>query len=279
MVSYQQLTSEPEWGAQFISPVMNAGLLGPLRSFYDLGPNSVGAAGDNNHLYGRHRSYAWDEASRFCTDPSYGTTAPLDQGGNKNWYRACDVGIMGQPLFEASHRMDQLARSDKCPGLAEWFGTFDGVTVVGWFEGSPSSSDSSHLFHLHVGIWNSYANDASTMQLLYATITGTAAASVQEEDMSVKLIAPDSGPYAGGVFKLYPTDLGMAFEPLTADLAQAVALWGSEVHVNDPRVFGTPIEELRALWASMGGSGGGSGPSTQAIADSVAKELSSRLED
>ncbi len=192
MPTYLQLQQEPVWGAQYVSPVMNAGLLGPLRVFYGLGPSAVGAAGDNNHLYGRHRSYNWDKTSIYCTNRAYGTTAPQDQLGDKNWYRAVDVGIQGQLLWDASHRMDALARSGSCPGLAEWFGTFDGQRVVGWFEGKPSTSDSSHLFHLHVGVWNKYANDAATMQQLYATITGTAP-SIEEIDMAAILVQDQTG--------------------------------------------------------------------------------------
>ena len=181
------------WGAQFVSPVMNAGLLGPLRVFYGLGPAAIGSAGDNNHLYGRHRSYNWDKTSIYCTNRSYGTTAPQDQVGNRDWYRAVDVGIQGQLLYDASHRMDALARSGKCPGLAEWFGTFDGQRVVGWFEGSPSTSDSSHLFHLHVGVWNGYAKDAATMLQLYNTITGSAGPSPEETDMAAILVQDNTG--------------------------------------------------------------------------------------
>jgi hypothetical protein len=197
MVSYAELASEPEWRAQFISPVMNAGLLGPLRVFYGLGPSAIGAAGDNNHLYGRHRSYNWDKFSRFCTNRNYGTTDARDQGGNRNWYRAFDVGIQGQQLFDASRRMDALARSGACPGLAEWFGTFNGVNVVGWFEGQSSSSDSSHLFHLHVGIWNDYANDAATIQQIYRTITGTGGGQVPApggDDMALYLVSAPNDP-------------------------------------------------------------------------------------
>ncbi len=183
MPTYAQLASEPEWGAQFTPPAMNAGLLGPLRVFYGLGPSSVGAAGDNNHLYGRHRSYAWDDVSRYCTNPRYGTTDGRDQGGNRDWYRACDVGITGQALYDASHRIDALVRSGGAPGIAEWFGTFDGQTVVGWFEGRPSTSDDSHLYHLHIGFWNESADNAALMQLVYATITGTGPATPQEDDM------------------------------------------------------------------------------------------------
>lgn len=180
MPTYLQLGSEPEWGAQRTPAAMETELLAPLRKFYGLGPASIGAAGDNNHLYGRHRSYAWCRNSRYCTDRSYGTTDARDQAGDRNLYRASDVGITGQPLYDASHRMDALARSGRAPGLAEWFGTYDGRIVVGWYEGHPSSSDSSHLTHLHAGFWNGSANDAQLMRLVYQTITGT---TTEEEPM------------------------------------------------------------------------------------------------
>lgn len=188
MPTYAQLASEPEWGAQYTPQAMLDHLVGPLRAFYGLGPNAIGAAGDNNHLYGRHRSYAWDANSRYCTDRGYGTTDARDQAGDRNWYRAVDVGITGQALFDASHRVDALVRSGRAPGIAEWFGTFDGRTVVGWFQGAPSSSDSSHLTHLHLGFWNGSANDPALMQLAFATITSTGPTPPPKDDDMPKLL-------------------------------------------------------------------------------------------
>lgn len=78
----------------------------------------------------------------------------------------------------------------------------------------------------------------------------------KEDDVSVKLIAPQAGWGAGGVYKVYPTDLGMALEPLSGELGPATQLWGSEVYVNNALLFGTPIEDLRKQWADMGGGGG-----------------------
>jgi hypothetical protein len=247
MPSYLQLDAEPEWGAQFIPPTMNAGLLGPLRVFYGLGPSAVGSAGDNNHLYGRHRSYNWDKASIYCTNRAYGTTDARDQGGNRNWYRAFDVGIQGQQLFDASRRMDALARSGQCPGLAEWFGTFDGVNVVGWFEGNPSTADSSHLSHLHVGVWNSFADSAATMRQLYRAITGL------EVDMpkivrvnQTGVIAIGNGPIwyrlpSPGAVEAAKRIWGITEEPLPIDQADFAA-------------FGVDVSTLAG-----GGSGGGDG--------------------
>lgn len=172
MPSYLELQSEQVWWDQFVPANLTNLLINPLRTFYNLSGGAVGAAGDNNHVYGRHRSANWDLTSRYCTDRSYGTTNNKDKQGDLNWYRAVDVGIQGQPLWDASHRVDQAVRAGRAPAIAEWFGTFNGQTVVGWFEGHPSSSDSSHLWHLHVGFWNQYANDANVMKQTFEIITG-----------------------------------------------------------------------------------------------------------
>ena len=173
MVTYLELGSEPVWGQQVTPPNMLGVLVKPLRAFYGLGPALIGAPGDNNHLRGRHRSRDWDLTSAYCTNRSYATTDARDKAGHGSWYRAIDVGITGQTLYAASRRMDTLVRSGADGGrVAEWFGTFDGKTVVGWFEGHAASSDESHLFHLHVGVWTRYADDPALMGLLYQTITG-----------------------------------------------------------------------------------------------------------
>jgi len=179
MPTYLQLRQEPVWLEQITPPNMTTFLLDPLRAHYNMDARSIGAMGDNNHLYGRHRSRDWCLTSRYCTNRSYGTKDARDKGGLGDWYRASDVGIQGQALYDASHRMDDLTRSGRCPGIAEWFGTFDGETVVGWYEGHPSSSDDSHLWHLHVGLWTESANDQATMQMIYAAITGEG-----EDDMT-----------------------------------------------------------------------------------------------
>lgn len=172
MATYVQLAAEAVWRAQFVPDALEKHLNIPLRAFYGLGPALIGSPGDNNHLNGRHRSANWDRQSRYCTDRSYATTSTRDRRGNQDWYRATDVGITGQTLYDACRRLDTAVRAGQLPGLAEWFGTFDGQEVVGWFEGHPSTSDDSHLTHMHVGVWTDSANDAELMKKLYGIITG-----------------------------------------------------------------------------------------------------------
>jgi hypothetical protein len=180
VVAYALLESEQVWHDQIVPPFMTSFLIVPLREHYGLGADLIGAPGDNNHLYGRHRSPNWDRQSRYCTDRAYGTTDARDHAGDQDWYRAVDIGITGDELHAACRRLDTAVRAGQLPEVAEWFGTFDGQTVVGWYEGHPSSSDSSHLFHMHVGFWTQYANDFRVMQRVFAVITQ--ADPVPEED-------------------------------------------------------------------------------------------------
>lgn len=171
MVSYLQLELESEWRDEYVSAPQQA-FNERLRTFYHLSALSVGSKGDNQHLYGRHRSRSWDLNSRYCTDRRYATTATKDRVGDGNLLRASDIGISGPTHWAAARRLDEAVRAGKLPCIAEWFGTFDGQTVTGWFEGHKSSSDDSHLSHLHVGLWTQYTTDAAQLKLLGDIIIG-----------------------------------------------------------------------------------------------------------
>jgi hypothetical protein len=189
MPTYTELATEQVWKDQFVPPNFQSVLVLPLRSFYNMGPALIGCPGDNRHLRGRHRSRNWDLTSIYCTNRSYATTDARDKAGDGNWYRAIDIGITGKTLFDACRRLDTLVRSGADGGkVAEWFGTFDGTKVVGWFQGSSSTSDSSHLYHLHIGIWTQWANDITIMQILYETVTG-----INKEDGSMLCKYKDKG--------------------------------------------------------------------------------------
>ena len=191
MPTYAELAREPWWPAEVEAPA-HAQLNRQLRAHFGHTPAQTGSKGDNRHLRGRHRSRDWCLNSVFCTNRAYGTTDPRDKRGDGNWLRATDVGITGATLRGASARLDALVRSGRVPGLAEWFGTIDGTTVTGWYEGRPSSSDDSHLWHLHFGVWTEYANDTYLMGLLYTAITGV------DDDMDMTTKITNGGPGSVG---------------------------------------------------------------------------------
>lgn len=267
MPSYLKLQSEQVWWDQFVPPNLTSLLIEPLRVFYNLSGGAVGAAGDNNHTYGRHRSANWDLTSAYSTDRSYGTTNSKDKQGDLDWYRAVDVGIQGQALWDASRRLDKAVRAGKAPAIAEWFGTFDGQTVVGWFEGHSSSSDSSHLWHLHVGLWNQYANDPDALRQIFGIITGTAP--LQKRGVQDMLIVARSGEGAtarywvgnGFVHREIDEDAalrltgGMKYfgAPTDGPFACQVLSWGNTAPEFVWKVVG------ETSWADYIASGGGTG--------------------
>lgn len=193
MPTYSQLASEPAWNAEFAPPNLDR-FYRWLRDHYNMTAQWIGGKGDNNHLRGYHRSRHWIltsiYASRGVND--YSIQHALDQGGDENWYSALDaslpavVGAPNSPLYAACRRLDQAVRAGMFPQIREWYGTFDGITVVGWnaVTGQPASSDKSHLGHLHISFFRSLAD--SDHRLLYQVITG-------EVDMPIKdsvILAP-----------------------------------------------------------------------------------------
>jgi len=197
IISYDILDNEAAWRDETEAPA-TAAFNARLRTRYGLSRSEGGSKGDNNHLKGRHRSRRWALESAYCTDRTYGTRDARDRTGDGDWLRATDIGISGAEHHAVSRRLDAAVRAGQLPELAEWFGSFDGSTVVGWFEGHTSSSDDSHLFHIHIGWWTQYADDAGFFDRLYEILTGD---DMSEEDVIT------------GASKLF--DLGAARTPGT----------------------------------------------------------------
>ena len=127
--------------------------------------------GDTNHRKGRHRSWNWDKYSDYSTNRTYSTTKAKDLTGPRDAIRAFDIMISGPKLWDACRGLDEYVRDGKLPQIAEWFGYFDGKTVVGWFEGKPGTSDTSHLMHLHGGIWTTNVDDPEWYATLIEALT------------------------------------------------------------------------------------------------------------
>lgn len=197
MPTYAELAAEPWWDAEFEPPAL-AAFNSHLRTHYGHTRSQTGSKGDNRHLRGRHRSINWCLNSIYCTNRAYGTVDSRDRRGNWDALRATDVGITNVTLRTTSARLDAAVRAGQLPELAEWFGTINGTTVVGWYEGRPSSSDSSHLYHLHLGYWTEHTNNAGFFTRLYDVITGDDMATTTEIWAADINPAPDGSHTAGG---------------------------------------------------------------------------------
>jgi hypothetical protein len=172
MVTYEQLAAESWYNDETTADAHRAFNV-RVRDFWGLSAIEVGSKGDNFHLRGRHRSRNWTRNSIYCTNRDYGDTDIRDKTGDGDWLSASDLG--GMPALERyafTKRLDQAVRAGLLPAVAEWFGTFDGVSVVGWFQGHSSTSDPSHLYHTHIGLWRSMCNDTAQLALLGDIITG-----------------------------------------------------------------------------------------------------------
>lgn len=164
MPTYADLERESWWRAE-VAPPNLAKLITALQKHYGVGYSHIAARGDNNHLYGYHRSRAWilnSQHSRYRSS-DYSVQHPLDKGGDANWYSAFDVNPgPAEELYAMCKRIDFAARAGRLEKVREWYGNFgDDDRVDGWdnIYDRVASSDSSHLFHLHGSIFRAHAND------------------------------------------------------------------------------------------------------------------------
>lgn len=100
MPSLDELKSEDVWNAERI-PLELANLRSRLLRRYDWPDDKIGIIGDQHHLAGYHRSRAWIEHSRFCTDRTYSVTETDGNrfGGSSNHVAAMDI-LIDHPVIE-----------------------------------------------------------------------------------------------------------------------------------------------------------------------------------
>lgn len=179
-MSDSDITAEVWWDREQV-PVPLDAFVDDLCTHYQVPRTNGGTKGNTAHRTGRHRSIEWCLNSDFCTNTAYGTRDARDKRGNPRHIRAFDFEFPTDAEFWAAcRRLDAAVRAGRCPYLAEWFGTFDGRQVVGWFEGHPGSADTSHLKHLHGGLWTESADDPAALAELFTILTG---ADMEQEDL------------------------------------------------------------------------------------------------
>lgn len=175
MPTLAQLQDEPYWRAEVVTPAMSW-LATRLCARYNRPAYAAGVKGDEFHLRGAHRSRSWILRSVYCTNRSYTVTHPDDLAGDENWCAGLDFNPGStETLVAICRRLDAAARAGRIEEVSEWYGNVDGDAVVdGWNNvlNRAATSDSSHLWHLHVTVKRRWANDAAVMQRLYEILTG-----------------------------------------------------------------------------------------------------------
>jgi hypothetical protein len=175
MPSYAELEREECWRAQVVPPALE--WLGEsLRDHYGESRSNIGSPGDNRHLRGGHRSRRWIRESAYCTNDTYTVTHADDKLGDEDWYCAIDIGGLSQAeLIAMCQRLDAAVRAGLLEECWEWYGNLGGDDRVdGWnnLENRLASSDSSHLYHLHMTFRRRYANSIDVMRRAFAILIG-----------------------------------------------------------------------------------------------------------
>lgn len=192
MPTYPQLQAELWWAREYQPPAL-ADLSRRLREHYQLSADAVGSKGDNNHLYGYHRSAAWVRNSAYCTDRTYSVseTPGNRKPGDVNWVCALDVTLPAEQLIAACQRLDVAVRAGRLEKITEWYGNKDGDQRVDGYENvrnQVASSDDSHLWHLHLSFDRGRAGEDHSD--VYYILTGTTPA-IEEDDMDKAILIQD----------------------------------------------------------------------------------------
>lgn len=130
-----------------------------------------GIVGDSAHTYGYHRARSKLPAS------DYSVKLAADRSGDASAASAIDISLSPSMMRIVTKRFMDVAKDKTDPRrkyFREFFGTLDGRTVTGWDTASDSAttSDSSHLWHVHVSVHRKYATSRMAAEALLTIFTG-----------------------------------------------------------------------------------------------------------
>jgi hypothetical protein len=144
-----------------------------------------GILGDAAHTYGYHRG------RNYVSTGDYSVIQADDRAGNGEAASALDINFNPADMKLVTSRLIAAVnvRDPRLRALRSFFGTVNGSTVTGKDvrTGAWVSSDSSHLWHVHLSIYRRWADDAAELQNIASVITADAVAP-KETDMPTQLV-------------------------------------------------------------------------------------------
>lgn len=143
-----------------------------LRDLFDrikLGSKQLsGIVGNKEHTYGYHRG------RNYVGPADYSAVLRADKSGDGEAACALDVKLSAADMQLATNRLMVACRQgdSRVAVLREFFGTLDGQRVTGWDRHDPAApddtfttSDDSHLWHIHLSIYRGQVANAAVLQL------------------------------------------------------------------------------------------------------------------
>jgi hypothetical protein len=196
-----------------------------------------GIVGDQAHDYGYHRG------RNYVSADDYSVQLPEDRQGDGE--AACGLDLSwsdAQWQYTVSQRLLDAAHDSRMHPVREFYGSVDGVHVVGWdyTEGHSATSDDSHLWHVHLSILRQYSNDTAALSGVAAVITGggapAAPPSDEDDEMKAFLIRDGSGK-----FWIVAADLSTKTE--TTEAANS-GLSGTGQYLSNPGIDQTTLARV-----------------------------------
>lgn len=141
----------------------------------DLGGTLSGIVGDSAHTRGYHRGRA------YVPSTDYSVKLTEDKKGSAYYACAIDMSFSASKMKLYTQRMRAAAENNdpRFKFVREFYGTLNGTDVFGRIhEGSGdgtwrySTSDKSHLWHIHMSILREYSNNKAIMQGILDVLMG-----------------------------------------------------------------------------------------------------------
>jgi hypothetical protein len=188
------IRQDSQWRREVVPPNL-AELASRLCAFYKVPATHAGTKGNEAHRQGYHRSRRFLLMSQYAGSRSYSVSEPGNRGGDEDWISALDFSLDDARLIAACKRLDDAVRAGKLEKVAEWYGNRDGDNRVDGFDNirnRVASSDPSHLWHLHISLIRSHADDDHTD--IFEVLTGG------ESDMEPTTPVPTPPDVGGGTY-------------------------------------------------------------------------------
>lgn len=150
-----------------------------------------GIQGDEAHTYGYHRG------RNYVSGSDYSVQLAPDQKGHGEACCGLDISwSTAQPQYDVSKRLLNAKNDPRMIPIREFYGSTDGRTVCGWDYpgGYAVTSDSSHLWHIHLSILRQYADDTSALAQVADVITGKQSGEDGDDDVPKNVAVSSSVP-------------------------------------------------------------------------------------
>lgn len=138
-----------------------------------------GVLGDSSHTYGYHR------ARNVLPAGDYSCHYGADKLGDGWAASALDVKLPTALMETVSARLMAAMKAEdpRVKAVREFFGTINGSVVTGWDrhalvdpkDGTYTTSDDSHLWHIHLSIYREFANERAVLLPIADVMAGVPA--------------------------------------------------------------------------------------------------------